>query len=405
MPTGFHVTGSPGTQAGSLRIDVLPLAVAQIVIWAAMYYSFPALLPHWESDLGWSKTELSGAFTGALVVTAFLAPMAGRMIDSGAARLIHPGGALAGALLLVLLSQVTQIWQFFAIWLALGVTMAFSLYEACFAILTITVGAGARTAITSVTLIGGFAGTLSFPSAHFLVGIVGWRGTLLCFAAAVVLVALPMMLWGLRLLERHRAPPAEAPATVNGASARPVTRRPAFWCLAFAFGTIGLTHGLILGHLLPILADKGIGEAAAVLAASMIGPMQVLGRVVTMATEKRVNIFGVAIGCYAGMAIGVAALLMAGAAPWLVAVFVMMHGAGYGTASIMRPVLTADLLGRHRFGVTAGKLAIPFMLGFAVGPTIAALVWEVGGYDMVIVLALLSVLAGLGAVFAAARVE
>jgi hypothetical protein len=49
-------------------------------------------------------------------------------------------------------------------------------------------------------------------------------------------------------------------------------------------------------------------------------------------------------------------------------------------------------------------LAIPFMGGFAIGPTVAALVWEAGGYDMVVGLAVAAVLAGLGAVFLAARV-
>jgi hypothetical protein len=48
-----------------------------------MYYSFPALLLAWERDLGWSKAELSGAFTVALVTSAFLAPMVGRIIDRG----------------------------------------------------------------------------------------------------------------------------------------------------------------------------------------------------------------------------------------------------------------------------------------------------------------------------------
>ena len=78
----------------SLRRDVMPLAIAQTIVWATLYYSFPALLPEWERDLGWSKTEISGAFTAALLVAAVLAPMAGRLIDHGAARLIHPGGAL-----------------------------------------------------------------------------------------------------------------------------------------------------------------------------------------------------------------------------------------------------------------------------------------------------------------------
>ena len=60
------------TEPHPFRRIVWPLAVAETIVWAAMYYSFPALLPAWESDLGWSKTELSGAFTLALVVSAVL---------------------------------------------------------------------------------------------------------------------------------------------------------------------------------------------------------------------------------------------------------------------------------------------------------------------------------------------
>lgn len=391
--------------ARSLKRDVIPLALAQTIVWAAMYYSFPALLPEWEQDLGWSKTELSLAFTASLVATALLAPMAGRLIDRGAARLIHPGGALAGAALLVLLSRVTELWQFFAVWLAMGVAMSVCLYEAAFAIITVTVGKRAREAITAVTLIAGFAGTVSFPSAHFLAGLFGWRGAVLAFAAAIVLLAIPLMLWGLRLLGRHQTaeddPVAAGPGDTGDRAA--VTRRPAFWLLGFAFGTIGLSHGMILAHLLPILADRGIAEGIAVFAASMIGPMQVFGRIVMLATEKKVNIFGVAVACYLGMAAGSLALLMAGAAPWLVAAFVLLHGSGYGTASIVRPVLTAEVLGRRRFGVIAGMLAIPFMGGFAIGPTMAALLWGAGGYDLVVGIAVAVIAAGLAAVAAARR--
>lgn len=389
--------------AGSLRRDVLPLAVAQTIVWAAMYYSFPALLPWWERDLGWSKAVLSGAFTAALVLTALLAPFAGRLIDRGLARVVHPGGALAGAALLVALSQVHEPWQFYAVWLGLGVAMSVSLYEAAFAIITVTVGGRAREAITAVTLVAGFAGTVSFPSAHFLAGLFGWRGAVLCFAAAIVFVAIPLMLWGLRLLERHRAAPATAGPDGAAEGRAAVTRRPAFWLLGFAFGAIGLVHGLVLAHLLPILADRGVAEGAAVLAASMIGPMQVAGRIVMLATEKRLSTFGAALACYTGIGLGATALLFAGAAPWLVGAFVLLHGAGYGTASIVRPVLTAEVLGRRRYGVIAGMLAIPFMGGFAIGPTVAALVWELGGYDLVLTLAVGFAAAGLVAVVAAAK--
>jgi MFS family permease len=394
----------PASPPRSLKLDLVPLALAQTILWAALYYSFPALMLAWERDLGWTKTELSGAFTLALVTTAVLAPLAGRLIDRGAGWLIHPGGALLGAVLLAALSQVTELWQFYAVWLGMGLAMSSCLYEAAFSIITVTVGNRAREAITAVTLIAGFAGTVSFPSAHFLTGQFGWRGAVLCFAGVVVFMGIPLMLWGMRLLEWHRSPADVAPDAVQAvADAGAVTRRPAFWLLGFAFGSIGLVHGLILAHLLPILADRGIAEGTAVLAASMIGPMQVFGRIVMLTTEKRVNTFGVALFCYLGMGLGCTALLFAGVAPWLVGLFVLLHGAGYGTASIVRPVLTAEVLGRKRFGAIAGMLAIPFMGGFAIGPTIAALLWETGGYDLVVGLAVVMVLAGLGAVMAAAR--
>ena len=48
----------------------------------------PALLPTWEAELGWSKTDLSAGFTLALVASALLAPLAGRLIDHGHGRAV-----------------------------------------------------------------------------------------------------------------------------------------------------------------------------------------------------------------------------------------------------------------------------------------------------------------------------
>ena len=49
---------------------VLALAIAETIVWAGVFYIFPALLAHWEADLGWSKTTLSGAFTASLITSA-----------------------------------------------------------------------------------------------------------------------------------------------------------------------------------------------------------------------------------------------------------------------------------------------------------------------------------------------
>ena len=44
---------------------VYALAVAQTLIWGSLFYSFPALLLRWESTLGWTKTDLTAAFSAA----------------------------------------------------------------------------------------------------------------------------------------------------------------------------------------------------------------------------------------------------------------------------------------------------------------------------------------------------
>ena len=79
------------------RRAVWALAVAETVVWAGTLYIFPALLIHWEADLGWSKTTLAGAFTVAVLISAAAAPLAGRLIDAGhGVRLMTIGTVAAG---------------------------------------------------------------------------------------------------------------------------------------------------------------------------------------------------------------------------------------------------------------------------------------------------------------------
>ena len=115
---------------------ILYLAIAQTLIWACVPYSFPALLLWWEQDLGWSRSQLTGAFTVSLLVSAIFAPVAGKLIDhSHGARMMGVTTVIAG-LLIGLVSFVSQVWQFYALWVLIGIAISGCLYEPCFAILT-----------------------------------------------------------------------------------------------------------------------------------------------------------------------------------------------------------------------------------------------------------------------------
>ena len=372
----------------------LPLALAEIIVWAAYYYAFPALLLIWERDLGWSKTELSGAFTLALIASAALAPVVGRQIDHGRTALVFAGSALLAAGLLAALSTVTALWQFYLIWIGLGAAMAGSLYEACFSVVTRALGQSARQGIATIALIAGFAGTVSFPSAHLLSAWLGWRGAVLVFAAAVSIIAVPLILFACSAGERHRGKDAvKASADLRSALSVIADRR--FWRLAILFIAVAINHGVLLTHLLPILAERGFGAETAVLAAAMIGPMQVAGRVVMMTIGRNASSRAIFVVCLASTVLAALMLLGAGASPALLAGFVALQGAGYGVTSVVRPVFIAEQFGRENFGTVAGLLAIAFIGGTAASPTLAALIWTLGGYGPVIAFALCASALGL----------
>ena len=122
-----------------------------------------------------------------------------------------------------------------------------------------------------------------------------------------------------------------------------------------------------------------------------------------MAVERRISTLVLSLGCHVALGLAAASLYGAGSASVLVAGFVVCQGAGIGVTSIMRPVIIADLLGRKDFGVISGLLAIPYMGGYALGPTMAALFWEAGGYDLVLLVAMAMAVIGFLALLAAFR--
>ncbi len=157
-----------------------------------------------------------------------------------------------------------------------------------------------------------------------------------------------------------------------------------FWLLAVAFTAIALDHGVLLTHLLPLLNERGIQSQTAVLAASMMGPMQVAGRLAMTALGHRISTLGIFIVAYISMATAALFLLGSGTRPFFLAIFILLQGAGFGVMSIMRPVMTAELFGRNNFGLISGSLAVPYLGAAAAAPTIAALIYLMGGYDLVI---------------------
>lgn len=367
------------------NLGVWLLGAGETIIWACIYYIFAALLLTWERDLGWSKADLTLGFTLAVLAAAIASPLAGRIIDGGYGRWALGGGALAGAAGLAALSQATTTEEFVLIWAWIGAAQAFCLYEPCFMVVTRARGANARPAITRITLIAGFASTVCFPASALILDFTDWRGTLLAFAAAAACLAAPMLFAGAALLERAAGEAARpAPKAENRAALKAALRKPQFWLIALAFPLMAINHGVLINHVMPLMDEKGVSPTTAILVASTFGPMQVAGRLVLMTFEHRVKSTAAIAIAFSGVFLASLLLLGAGVSPGFAFAFAAMQGACYGVTSILKPSITAEFLGRVGFGAIAGWLALPALAGSAFAPHIGSLIWEAGGYDLVI---------------------
>ncbi|MGI9401583.1 MAG: MFS transporter [Rhizobiaceae bacterium] len=358
------------------------LAIGQTLAWASIYYVFPAMLLRWEQNLGWSKADLTAAIMLAVLVSAAVSPITGRIIDRGLGSQLVAGSAIIGAIGLILLSYVVELWQFYAAWLILGFAMAGCLYEPCFALVTRSRGKDAKSAIILITLVAGFASTISYPVTYTLSENMGWRNAFLVGAATMIIVVAPLLWLGVRKLEVGAREQIKAKAAAE--PSREFLKLPAFWCLGLGFACLAIAHGAALHHLLPILNERGLSEELAVLAASFIGPMQVAGRIAMMSSERFTSHHGLALAAFGAMAVSIISLLMSGSSPAFVTGFVILFGSSNGIVSILRPVLARDILGEADFGSKSGALAMPFLAGSALSPFLGSLLWNRGGYDLML---------------------
>ena len=373
---------------------IIFLAIGQTLQWAGLFYIFPALFLQWEQAFGWTKPQITGAITVAILISALFSPLAGRIIDKGKGAELMSCSAVLGGACLFLLSYVSDLKSFYFIWAGIGITMAGCLYEPCFTMITRARGVQAKRGIIIVTLVAGFAGTISFPTTHNLAESSSWSTAAKFFALVIMFIAAPLTFKGAQLLEKSVINKIDPDMPVDNRNRYQFLKRFSFWVLATGFAMIALLHGITIHHLLPIFHDRGIKAETAVIAASFIGPMQVMGRLTMMALEKHSSNHGITIVCFLVTGISILFLYMAGTTPTLLVAFVIVFGSGYGMVSVIRPVITRDLLGEQNFGTKSGVLALLFLAGSAIAPYLGALIWNLGGYDLVI--KILFLLAALG---------
>ncbi|MGH9314069.1 MAG: MFS transporter [Vicinamibacterales bacterium] len=358
---------------------VLALALAQLVAWGTLFYAFAILIEPMGAEFGWSKTEMSGALSLGLGITGCASYVVGRWIDRHGGRFLMTLGSLLGAILLILWSQITELWQLYAIWAGIGAVSAMVLYDPVFAVVARAFPADYRRAITTITLLGGLASTVFIPLSQNLVELLGWRHALLALAA----IELPLCAgipWVL-LRGRERATAAATLSTENpsaGVVGRAL-RQPTFWLLVVSYVSYALFYTALLFNLIAMLHERGFTTGQAVAVYAFIGPAQVVGRIAMLVMER---ILTVTVAGLAGTMLPVFAMVVLGVSdPGSLSVFAfaIAFGAGMGIKTIVQATAAPEFLGREGYGALQGAILMPVYAAQAISPFAAAMIWQIGG--------------------------
>jgi MFS family permease len=352
-----------------------------------------------QHEFGWDKPTLMGAFTLGLAVHGATTYAVGAAIDHGRGRHVLTLGALLAGLGVCGWALVTQAWMLYGCWMLLGASMAMTLYEPAFSVITKRYPGRYRDGITRLTLVGGFASTVCYPTVAGLIAALGWRGALWALGLTLITVIAPLHAWALRGPALAAPSPQHDPAA--DATLHEALRHRAFWLLTLAFAIYQFISAGFWAHVVPAFAAKGFTESQALAVLVWFGPAQVTGRAVHMLAGRGFALRMLGIVVLLAVPGALALFALGGTVPVLV-VFALIFGVANGLVTIVRGGLVPDYFGRTHIGRISGAMSAVGLLAGAAAPLLTAwLLLAVPGYrEAILALALLGV--GAAVAFAAA---
>lgn len=356
----------PAGAASRWRV-VSALGVTQILAWGSTYYLLAVLATPIVADTGWPLDVVVGGVSLGLLASGLVSIRVGNAIERFGGRPVLAASSVLIATGLAALAAAPGIPIYLAAWTLVGVGMGAGLYNAAFSTLGRLFGQDARSAITALTLWGGFASTVCWPLTAVLVETFGWRGACLVYAGLHLAVALPLHL----LVLTQEAVRRPGPLPRAAAQAAPTIRRTVFILLAAILTTCGAITAMISVHLIGVLQASGLSLVAAVGFGALIGPAQVGGRVIEMIAGRRLHPFWSLVAAAALICLGLALLSLNLALP---ALALIAYGAGNGVWTIAHGALPLALYGPSGYAVLMGRLATPILIAQALAPWVGSLI-------------------------------
>ncbi len=332
-------------------------------------------------ELGWSRGAFSAALLVMGLVTVFVQPIFGTMIDRFGLKkaslplIIVLSAAVASMSLMG--PSLLVMYLIYAVAAIGGAAQAPPMYSKAVSMWFDRERGIALGLATS----GSAVGTILIPLwTQFLIAHFGWRGAYLGLGITNFVVAFTMVGIFLReppgyRLNQPRAaiePDTQAPPGVGIGSA---LRSWPYWALTFTFTLGAIAINGTLAHIVALLGDRGWNPGAAVGALSGSGFAVIAGRLIggwlldrsTRPLVPSLLLLIPALGC---------ALLLSHLAGSVPVMGVMLLGFGVGAEIDMMGFFVSRYFGLRSFGLILGTSFAGFAVGVGVGPVLMGISFD-----------------------------
>ncbi|RKF45043.1 MFS transporter [Paraburkholderia fungorum] len=358
-----------------IAIPLVVLSVTQIIGWGTV--GLPSIVGRqMASDLKMDISYVFAASSVLYVVMGLWAPFLAKVFARFGARRVMIGGTILSAFGFLLLAVCRGPLLYFSGWVALGTAGSATLSTAAYIMLNELTGPNAKRAIGGLMLVTGLSSSVFWPIASLLAKAVGWHATCAVYAGMLVLISLPLYVFGLPASvppkDQHRQ------RASNSTPSTPA-RKGTFYLIATAitlnaFVTFGFNAIFI-----ELLKAVGLPAMQAVAFGSVLGVIQVSARAVDFLGGAKWD--GISTGVFAGIVLplSMALLVLDYGSHTAVAVFVVLYGLGSGSLAVARATIPLVFYDKADYASAASRIALPLnVISAAAPPLFIALLTRFG---------------------------
>ena len=349
-------------------------------------FTFSVFLKPMSDDLGWTRSALTAGIAINTLIASFIAPIFGFIVDKYGPRPIMAAAALVGGVAAGLLSNVTELWQFYVIFAVAGIFGGAALGEVVTQSTVVKWFIRLRGRAVAIGSMGGAAsGAVLAPVITFMVATSGWRSGWVLMAVIFFVVLLPISLLMIRSPEDVGLTPDGDRREVDNENRshdeeswnlKEALRDKTLWFLTAALTVAGLCVSSVVVHEFSLITDRGFSSATAAAVLSTHAVMASVGRLIWGFVVEKVKVRYAMSAVFLLCGFSVIMLVTVEYSP-LLFVFAIIYGLSIGGYSVTTAVAFANYYGRTNVGSIRGAVS-PLITGsVAVGPVLIA-----AGYDL-----------------------